>query len=333
MSSGMSRYGRQRGLKMFADWTDRIAAGELPPVPPRPQGVERNLVLTMWDWGHETSYVHDEITTDKRNPRVNANGPVYSVSSGHGGLVITDPIANTSTELRIPVRANPEDIPSRFPRSMPEPSYYYGDELLWNDPADPHNPMIDGKGRVWMTSTVRGRQNAAWCREGSDHSYAQYFPLDRSGRQASYYDPAMQKFRLVDTCFGTHHLQFGEDPDDTLWFSGGGLRGWLAEHTDAGRDGRRAGGAGMVPEGVGHKRGWQDHAAVERAGRPGRPDTGHADCGGILWRDCQPGGPRGLGRADGAIPGPYRPARPRGPPARRPASPRYMSRRRSRTRT
>ena len=228
MSSGMSRYGRQRGLKMFADWTDRIAAGELPPVPPRPQGVERNLVLTMWDWGHETSYVHDEITTDKRNPRVNANGPVYSVSSGHGGLVITDPIANTSTELRIPVRANPEDIPSRFPRSMPEPSYYYGDELLWNDPADPHNPMIDGKGRVWMTSTVRGRQNAAWCREGSDHSYAQYFPLDRSGRQASYYDPAMQKFRLVDTCFGTHHLQFGEDPDDTLWFSGGGsVVGWL----------------------------------------------------------------------------------------------------------
>ena len=228
MSSVMSRFGRQRGLEMFADWTDRIAAGQLPPVPPRPQGVERNLVLTMWDWGYETSYIHDEITTDKRNPRVNANGPVYSVSSGHGGLVITDPIANTSTELRIPVRANPEEIPSRFPRSMPEASYYYGDELLWNDPADPHNPMIDGKGRVWMTSTVRGRQNAAWCREGSDHSSAQYFPLDRSGRQASYYDPAPQKFRLVDTCFGTHHLQFGEDPDDTLWFSGGGsVVGWL----------------------------------------------------------------------------------------------------------
>ena len=228
MSNVMSRFGRQRGLEMFADWTDRIAGGEVPPAPPRPQGIERNLVLTMWDWGQETSYIHDEITTDKRNPRVNANGPMYAVSSGHGRLIIADPLANTSTALHIPVRANPGTIPSRFPRSMPQPSNYYGEELLWSDPADPHNPMMDGKGRVWMTSTVRGRDNAAWCKEGSDHLYAKYFPLDRSARQASYYDPRTQKFVLVDTCYGTHHLQFGEDPDDTLWFSGGGsVIGWL----------------------------------------------------------------------------------------------------------
>ena len=31
MSNVMSRFGRQRALAMFADWTDRIAAGELPP--------------------------------------------------------------------------------------------------------------------------------------------------------------------------------------------------------------------------------------------------------------------------------------------------------------
>ena len=228
MSNVMSRFGRQRGLEMFADWTDRIAGGEVPPAPPRPQGIERNLVLTMWNWGQETSYIHDEITTDKRNPRVNANGPMYAVSSGHGRLIIADPLANTSTAVHIPVRANPGTIPSRFPRSMPQPSNYYGEELLWSDPADPHNPMMDGKGRVWMTSTVRGRDNAAWCKEGSDHLYAKYFPLDRSARQASYYDPRTQKFVLVDTCYGTHHLQFGEDPDDTLWFSGGGsVIGWL----------------------------------------------------------------------------------------------------------
>ena len=51
MNGGMSRFGRERGLRMFADWTDRIAGGEVPPVPPRPSGIERNLVLTMWDWG------------------------------------------------------------------------------------------------------------------------------------------------------------------------------------------------------------------------------------------------------------------------------------------
>jgi len=52
MTGMVTGLGRQRGLDMFARWTDRIAAGELPAaVPPRPQGRERNVVLTMWDWG------------------------------------------------------------------------------------------------------------------------------------------------------------------------------------------------------------------------------------------------------------------------------------------
>src|SRR5215218_8752236 len=42
----------QIALKNFAEWTDRIAKGELPKAKPsRPQGVERNVVITMWDWG------------------------------------------------------------------------------------------------------------------------------------------------------------------------------------------------------------------------------------------------------------------------------------------
>ena len=31
----------------------------------------------MWDWADPKAFLHDEISTDKRNPRVNANGPVY----------------------------------------------------------------------------------------------------------------------------------------------------------------------------------------------------------------------------------------------------------------
>ena len=79
MNSFMSRFGHERGLEMYADWTARIAAGEMPEeAPPRPSGDERNIVITLWDWGNETSYVHDEITTDKWNPStVNAGGPVY----------------------------------------------------------------------------------------------------------------------------------------------------------------------------------------------------------------------------------------------------------------
>ena len=237
MSGTMSRFGRQRGLEMFADWTDRIAAGETPPRPPRPSGVERNLVVTLWDWGQDSSFIHDEIATDKRNPTINGGGPVYGVSAGHGSLTVVDPIANTAVELTIPVRPDdPDNVPSRFPQTQLQPSYYWGDQLLWGlggpdgheNSADPHNPMMDQKGRVWMTSTVRARANSDWCREGSDNDYAEFFPLARSGRQASYYDPETERFVLIDTCFGTHHLQFGEDANDTLWFSGdGNTIGWI----------------------------------------------------------------------------------------------------------
>ena len=41
-------------------------------------------------------------------------------------------------------------------------------------------------------------------------------------------DPKTKKYTFVDTCFGTHHLQFGYDANNTLWISGGGpVAGWL----------------------------------------------------------------------------------------------------------
>ena len=51
MRGGLDRIGRTAALAMFADWTDRIAEGELPAeAPPRPQAEERNVVITQWDW-------------------------------------------------------------------------------------------------------------------------------------------------------------------------------------------------------------------------------------------------------------------------------------------
>ena len=60
--------GHERTLAMYADWGDRIAKGELPPVPPRPQGMERNVVITMWNWAAPTAFLHAMISTDRRNP-------------------------------------------------------------------------------------------------------------------------------------------------------------------------------------------------------------------------------------------------------------------------
>ena len=41
-------------------------------------------------------------------------------------------------------------------------------------------------------------------------------------------DPKTMKYTFIDTCFGTHHPQFGYDANDTLWLSGTGpVAGWI----------------------------------------------------------------------------------------------------------
>ena len=85
---------------MWADWTDRIAAGELPfAKPERPQGVERNVVLTLWDWSRPTAYLHDLIGTDRRKPTLYPNGKLYgSPEESTDDVPILDPVTHTATE-------------------------------------------------------------------------------------------------------------------------------------------------------------------------------------------------------------------------------------------
>jgi hypothetical protein len=64
--------GQPQSLKTFSAWSEAIAKGALPPAPERPKGVERNLVLTLWDVGSDKTFMHDLASTDKRNPTVNA---------------------------------------------------------------------------------------------------------------------------------------------------------------------------------------------------------------------------------------------------------------------
>src|SRR3954453_865611 len=50
-ANALGRLDVPRSLKLFWDWTDRIAAGERPAAKPvRPQGPERNIVISVWDW-------------------------------------------------------------------------------------------------------------------------------------------------------------------------------------------------------------------------------------------------------------------------------------------
>jgi hypothetical protein len=229
MMGAIGRFDTQRALAAFGDWTDRVAKGALPKnTPPRPAGRERNLVITQWDWNTPTSYLHDEISTDRNNPRVNSNGRIYGSTEASSDMVPwLDPIDNTAGLIKTEFRD------AKTPSSKEDPIYgasaYWGTEPIWDSHTNTHNPMIDSKGRLWLTARIRPNANPAFCKAGSNHPSAKVFPTNASGRQVEMYDPQTQKVTMVDLCFATHHLQF--DKKGVLWFSsggnGGGVVGWL----------------------------------------------------------------------------------------------------------
>jgi hypothetical protein len=226
MDAMANSLGRDALKNSLADWSKRIAEGEVPPSPPRPSGVERNVVITQWQWGLWNTFVHDAISTDKRNPTLYPYGNVYGVDMGQDILWALDPKTNSVSSYPVPVR-----------QVGYNKSWSFGGWPVYKQVANPHNPMMDDKGRVWMTTEIRdddirpkwakevlvyedgfgpvktegaGGQNAAsqatTASEGSGHH-----------RQLGYFDSKTQKFVLVDTAYGTHHLQF--DKEGRLWTS------------------------------------------------------------------------------------------------------------------
>ena len=219
-------------LDRFGDWGSRIAGGEVPPQPPRPQGIERNVVLTQWEWGDEFTYAHDQISTDKRDPSLYPYEPVYGVDLGNDWFLITDPINHTSSRVKIPTVGG-WDTPWGFctlgcpgnPPTPPTPPAFVG---VYHNPANPHNPMMDDNGRVWMTTQIRDDSDDPDFCEDINPDPTQ--PGGTGHRQAGFYDTNTEEFVLIDTCFGTHHLQF--DDNDVLWFSGdSSYFGWFDTNT------------------------------------------------------------------------------------------------------
>ena len=226
MGGALNQFGRERILAEFASWTDRIRGGEVPPAPPRPQGAERNVVITWWDWADPKAYLHDVVSTDRRNPTVNARGPLYgALELSADYLPVLDPVRHVASAVELTVRD--PNTPATSP-NMPNPSPYWGSEAIWKSKNNVHNPMFDEQGRVWITSAIRAFDNPDYCKAGSSHPSAKLTPLDRSSRHLAMYDPKTRQLTHISTCFGTHHLMFAEDANHTLWTSGGGqVVGWL----------------------------------------------------------------------------------------------------------
>ncbi|PYR78058.1 MAG: hypothetical protein DMF87_14930 [Acidobacteria bacterium] len=210
MSARFTQVGRPRALAMYADWTDRIAKGELPAATPsRPQGIERNVVVTMWDWADPKVYLHDAISSDKRNPTVNANGPIYGALEESGDyLPVIDPKTNTASMIKVGPRD--ADTPSSADQPPAAPSPYWGDETIWNSQTTIHSFAMDKQGRVWAAARVRKPQTPAWCQAGSDHPSAKLLPINQGQRGLIMYDPKTKKVTQIDTCFTWGHLSNGK---------------------------------------------------------------------------------------------------------------------------
>src|SRR5438105_9937141 len=153
----------------LADWTDRVAKGALPHSrPQRPQGVERNIVVTWWEWGEPKKYLHDLIASDRRYPTVNAYGPLYgSPEYSSDNIPILDPVKNTATSFHAPVR-DPDMPLSLGPGHVAAlkplmPSAYWGDEAIWSQRINNNNSMIGRDVRLWLAAAVRVTSNHYFC--------------------------------------------------------------------------------------------------------------------------------------------------------------------------
>jgi hypothetical protein len=180
----------------------------------------------MWDWADPKTYLHDEIASDKRNPTVNANGPIYGALEESGDyLPVIDPKTNTATRIKLTVR-DPK-TPSSVDQPPAAASPYWGDEAIWNSQTTVHSFAMDKQGRVWAAARIRKPETPAWCRAGSNHPSAKAFPITQSQRGLEMYDPKTKQLTTIDTCFSWGHVNF--DDNDVLWSSFGpaGVEGWF----------------------------------------------------------------------------------------------------------
>ena len=248
--------------------------------------MERNVVATVRDWADPQSYVHDLSGTDRRHPTVNGYGPLYgSPELSTDNFPILDPMHNIATTFKAPVRD--ANTPTTHDDPVVAPSPYWGTQRIWDSKANAHNPMLDSRGRVWYTARIRAPDNPAFCKNGSTHPSAQLFPTEQSDRQLAVYEPKSGKYTFIDTCFATHHLQFAEDANNTLWTSGGNeMVGWLdTKKFDQHRRCGRSAGLGTVrPR---HQRQRQARR-VDRARTARGPEPGHAPRGRLLCGHAEP---------------------------------------------
>lgn len=208
--------------KVMGDWGRRIADGEVPAQPPRPQGVERDVVLTQWEWGSKYSYVHGTTSTYNQNPRLYPYGKVYGTDLGQDRLLWLNPVTNRAGWIHLPPLRDGYDKPwCDYPKPIdfgslgcPAKGGISSAPGAYHNPGNPHTTRMDGTGKVWVTTNVTSpKKKPPFCHQ-RDPSGGYGF----TSRSLAYYNTRNKKWVMIDTCFGTHHLTF--DSHGNIWTSG-----------------------------------------------------------------------------------------------------------------
>ena len=195
MMTGMFR-GLGAQARMFGRWTDAIAAGAYPEPPPRPSGLERNVVITVWDWATPQGSRSDSQGTYAWNPTLNAGGRVYGVHQEDTMLSWLDPATHEVGRI---------ELDAQGLRSI----------------------AMDGEGRVWATARLDpGDAPPDFCGPGSDNPYLANFRPSGSPKQAVVYDPRDGSVEKVPHCLAVDHNHFTDEDDAPIYFGVNDAVGW-----------------------------------------------------------------------------------------------------------
>ena len=215
--------------------------------PPRPQGVERNVVITEWDWADPKAYLHDEISTDKRNPHGQRQRPDLRLARGEHRLSARARSGHQHRDQRASCRCairrrhrRPDNAARRRPTGATSRS----------GTARPTSTIrcSTSKGRVWVTSRVRPPDNPAFCKAGSDHPSAKLFPLEQlrpPARDVRSEDQEAHATSTPASARTTCMFARGRQQHAVDQRGGRRRRGRLAQHEDVRRDRRRGEVAGL----------------------------------------------------------------------------------------
>ena len=211
------------GLPVYAKWIDAMRAGAVPEAPPRPTGAERNIVVTTWDAGALTAFSHDIVVSDKRDPSVNANGPVYFGDWHNDAFTIIDTSANSDATIQVPTIDPRSSFPTFTRQSgWANPSPTWGNEVIIDDRVASSSLAMDHKGRIWLSARVAKLPD--FCKAGSGNRFAAMDPTTQDPKSFAVYDPATKQWDLIPTCYGSNHPTFAVDGTNRVFIQGGNSR-------------------------------------------------------------------------------------------------------------